>query len=102
MGLELPMNEKILPCPFCGASASVEEVSSSPGYIFYSVGCDGEVDCMGYQSLTTFATKHEAIVAWNKRVPIPVFPMEYAPELTDPDKGGKDAVQSEMEKDDKT
>lgn len=39
--------------------------------IRFSVGCDSwqEETCMGYQSLTTFATRTEAIAAWNKRPP---------------------------------
>jgi hypothetical protein len=57
-------SEKILPCPFCGAGASVEKIENR-----FSVGCDStdEADCMGYQSLTTFSREAEAVAAWNKR-----------------------------------
>ena len=66
------MNEAILPCPFCGASASVEEhprgIRGDIDVVF-SVGCDSrsESECMGYQSLTCFNTAAEAIKAWNRR-----------------------------------
>jgi len=66
---------QILPCPFCGDPASVEEVeakSSVGSAVRFSVGCsegDGADLCMGYQSLTTFNRRGEAIEAWNKRAP---------------------------------
>lgn len=66
------MSEQILPCPFCGASASVEEISlDGLGITQFSVGCDSrdEDSCMGYQSFQQFNTKREAIAAWNKRAP---------------------------------
>lgn len=61
---------EILPCPFCGGAATVEEVEekSTPNGVRFSVGCaSDEADCMGYQSLTTFPRRSDAIVAWNKR-----------------------------------
>ena len=63
---------EIKPCPFCGASASVEETRASGlkvDGVMFSVGCDSETEatCMGYQSLTAFNTRREAIEAWNKR-----------------------------------
>lgn len=67
---------EILHCPFCGASASVEEIPGSVnnphgGGVTFSVGCDSqsEASCMGYQSYTEFNTRREAIEAWNKRAP---------------------------------
>ena len=58
-----------LPCPFCGGAAEVEDARGSGGW---SVGCaDQSGDCYGYQSLTTFPRKSEAIAAWNRR-PSPV------------------------------
>ncbi len=67
--------EQILPCPFCGHSASVEEIEhgvGTTGGTSFSVGCDStdEESCMGYQSLTQFNTRKAAITAWNKRVPL--------------------------------
>jgi Lar family restriction alleviation protein len=65
----------ILPCPFCGSSASVEEVeeksSANTKSVRFSVGCteDRGNMCMGYQSFTTFNSQREAIEAWNKRTP---------------------------------
>lgn len=63
---------EIKPCPFCGASATVEEIPTGlTGISNYTVGCDSKevLDCYGYQSLTEFATKIEAIKAWNRRAP---------------------------------
>ena len=56
-------------CPFCGHDASVEEHPSILiDEVFYAVGCDNEeIICPGYQSLTMYNTKREAIEAWNKR-----------------------------------
>lgn len=66
-------DDSILPCPFCGCTASVEEFASGllVAGVTFSVGCDStsEADCMGYQSFTTFNTRKEAIEAWNKRAP---------------------------------
>ena len=66
----------LLPCPFCGGEAKLEEVSEH-GSVRWSVGCnetDADPDesafavlCYGYQSLTTFATQREAAAAWNRR-----------------------------------
>ena len=67
------MSEIILPCPFCGAPGVLEEVESHvKGEVVFSVGCNSqeEATCMGYQSLTTFARRGDAIDAWNKRAPI--------------------------------
>lgn len=70
VGTERGTLKLILPCPFCGGRAAVEEVGNGP-YVRFSVGCttDGDCDgiCMGYQSLTTFDRRSEAIAAWNRR-----------------------------------
>lgn len=62
---------EIFPCPFCGGVASVEAVGGAVGVAF-TVGCDtdAEGDCYGYQSLTTFARRSDAIAAWNRRTPV--------------------------------
>ena len=69
------MADILLPCPFCGAPASVEETENGigrAGSVCFSVGCDSkdEENCMGYQSFQTFSLRSEAIAAWNKRAPI--------------------------------
>lgn len=60
----------ILPCPFCGGLAAIEEVGDGAS-VRFSVGCKTDGDetdiCMGYQSLTTFNRRSDAIDAWNKR-----------------------------------
>lgn len=63
-----PPGVEIKPCPFCGHSASIEEVEGGIGASF-TIGCDNpdEEDCMGYQSLTVYPRKIEAINAWNRR-----------------------------------
>lgn len=60
--------EEIKTCPFCGASATIEEHNANFGVVF-SVGCNSDIEpeCMGYQSLTMFNTRAEAIAAWNRR-----------------------------------
>jgi len=60
------MNEELLPCPFCGGAATIEE-SALLGDIRKSAGC-GTEHCQGYQSTLTFSTHREAIAAWNTRV----------------------------------
>src|SRR3954471_6321829 len=63
--------EKLLLCPFCGGLAQMETVQVHTFDISrYSVGCSSDGDdgeCMGYQSMTTFARKTDAAKAWNKR-----------------------------------
>lgn len=55
-------------CWSCGHSASIEEVPQSDGISNYTVGCDNpDIICMGQENGTVFATKREAIEAWNRR-----------------------------------
>jgi len=57
----------------------MEEVEGGTGARF-TVGCVAdETDCMGYQSLTTFARRIEAAHAWNKRALVPWQPINTAP-----------------------
>ena len=63
---------ELLPCPFCGGPAVLEEVDGptvDPKVVSFTVGCNAtdEAECMGYQSLTTFARRSDAIKAWNRR-----------------------------------
>lgn len=62
---------EIASCPFCGGPASVEELGSAvtrTDAVSFSVGCDAdEANCPGYQSLTTFSRRSDAVAAWNRR-----------------------------------
>lgn len=62
---------QIKPCPFCGGPAEIEQTTGATSdhkSVGFSVGCTAdEADCMGYQSLTTFARRSDAIDAWNRR-----------------------------------
>jgi len=71
----------LLPCPFCGGPASTEHFEGALKGWRWSVGCSdhrieadegGSVErvCYGFQSMTSFATKAEAIAAWNRRAPV--------------------------------
>lgn len=59
---------ELLPCPFCGGMASVEHVDK-----VWEVGCDhfdvdpSGKDCCGSGIGSSYATKREAIKAWNTR-----------------------------------
>lgn len=72
-----PVREALEPCPFCGGSATMEQTESNR----WSVGCDNadEPTCMGYQSLTTFARRSEAVKAWNTRAAAPGEPCAVKP-----------------------
>jgi hypothetical protein len=66
------MTDEILPCPFCGGKAVIEEIENGVGLtgsVCFSVGCNSQDEeaCMGYQSLTTFSRRSDAIKAWNRR-----------------------------------
>jgi hypothetical protein len=51
-------------CPWCAGPADFENLENGR----YSVGCnDSEGECLGFQLMTTFATKREAQKAWNRR-----------------------------------
>jgi hypothetical protein len=66
--ISTPIEEKLeslLPCPFCGGLAIIEETEMI-GHVRKSVGCKTE-GCQGYQSTSTFATRREASRAWNQR-----------------------------------
>lgn len=66
----MPGEIELLPCPFCGSPAAIEQDGKR-----WSVGCSesgetpGTQECIGYISLTTFPRKAEAVAAWNRRTP---------------------------------
>lgn len=73
---------ELLPCPFCGGAAQAEHFEGKLGRWRWSIGCNdhkpeaddgGEpvAECYGFQSMTSFATKTEAIAAWNRRASLP-------------------------------
>lgn len=63
----------LLPCPFCGGSASFEEVDGVIQGSAWTVGCSdgGGSECIGFQPMTTFSRKSEAAKAWNTRALMP-------------------------------
>lgn len=63
------MSAQLLPCPFCGGEAAFESIDYAD-HSMKTCGCHNE-DCIGYQSITKFATKREAAKAWNTRTPSP-------------------------------
>jgi hypothetical protein len=65
----------LLPCPFCGGEAVMDEIENSVyDGVRFSVGCatEDKGTCMGYQSLTSFARRSDAAAEWNKRTPEPL------------------------------
>ena len=59
------INIKLLPCPFCGGEANLDELTPTPyndqHSTYYSVGC---INCgIGFYE----NTEDEAIAAWNRR-----------------------------------
>ena len=59
------MNKTLLPCPFCGGEANLDELTPTPyndqHSTYYSVGC---INCgIGFYE----NTKDEATAAWNRR-----------------------------------
>lgn len=80
MTVPTKMQPLLLPCPFCGGAATLEEVENeSVGISSWTVGCDelgGSIQCIGYLSTTTFARKIEAVNAWNMRDGKPVTLLE--------------------------
>lgn len=71
--LEAPVTVELKPCPFCGGEASFEHLESGA----WSIGCiDIDGECMGFQSLQTFARQADAIAAWNTRTSPPREPGE--------------------------
>jgi Lar family restriction alleviation protein len=56
-----PMENKILPCPFCGGKANIHH-----SHAWYSVGCLTE-RCCGTAHALTHKTEESAIDAWNTR-----------------------------------
>jgi len=59
---------ELLPCPFCGGPAALENRSKSEHERRITVGCSNE-KCFAYMPLVYFARKAEAIAAWNRRIP---------------------------------
>ncbi|MBQ9613247.1 MAG: Lar family restriction alleviation protein [Lachnospiraceae bacterium] len=59
---------KLKSCPFCGGKAELFKHRSfgQPDYGSYSVAC-GTYDCIMSDGGSSYATKHEAIEAWNRR-----------------------------------
>ena len=63
--------QKLKPCPFCGGKAIIEYESQNVGYaddfVGYSVHCSNN-QCIGHNMFTVYASRAEAIAAWNRRM----------------------------------
>ena len=67
---ESTMDEKLLPCPFCGGRPKIILHASC-----YIISCQ---DCPGSIIMGPYQTKNEAVKAWNRRAE-PVAP-DWIPE----------------------
>ena len=61
------MDEKLLPCPFCGAEAKLLSLSGAFRVV------DTNYKCPIQPSEKWFATEEEAVSAWNRRSPDIVY-----------------------------
>lgn len=55
----------LLPCPFCGSSASFSDIKSEKPE--FQIGCSNRQDCAFSPYSWVFKTELDAIKAWNKR-----------------------------------
>ena len=71
----MKMTDKLLPCPFCGAEASVDTVIPDTTDLGYSVTCIGTEPCSGDidRPNCLWKTPQEAVEAWNKRAQSPII-----------------------------
>lgn len=53
-------------CPFCNKKSQLEEVAGKVDGVRFSAGCEDE-NCIGFMYYKTFATRKEAIEAYNTR-----------------------------------
>jgi hypothetical protein len=58
-------DKQLLPCPFCGGEAILDDVSSFLGDAKWSPACETE-DCVMWNA--KYATQREAAAAWNTRM----------------------------------
>ncbi len=61
------MSNELLPCPYCGSKAEVYSFyGANSDKILYTPRCI-DVGCLAHRSTQTYASKVEAITAWNRR-----------------------------------
>ncbi len=66
LNTKVEKESEILPCPFCGSSASLIKL---PQYEFIGgIKCDNQKECPIVYLSNPFDSKQEAIDAWNKRI----------------------------------
>jgi Lar family restriction alleviation protein len=63
-GITSEYNDKLKPCPFCGADAWLTHVEFNDGDMWYNPNCS---ECNSMYG-SNFEMKDEAIEAWNKRI----------------------------------
>ncbi len=61
------MSTELLPCPYCGSKAEVYSFyGANSDKILYTPRCI-DVACLAHRFSQTYASKKEAIAAWNRR-----------------------------------
>ena len=60
------MSEELLPCPFCGGEAKLQDFQSASGRMWL-VGCSDNTCVIPCDTSLGYLTKQRAIKAWNRR-----------------------------------
>lgn len=61
------MSEQLKPCPFCGEPADIDGKPGATGEQYWPLCVNDECVIYAADLFNTFATRREAIAAWNRR-----------------------------------